>query len=399
MEFDFMTPIDRAGTDALAVNLIPVPGAAVQAGYSRIPMWVADMSFAAPDCIPQEIARRTAHPLYGYFELPQAYYDAILQWHRAHNGADAMTQACIGYENGVLGGVVSALEVLCSRGDSVLLHSPTYIGFSHVLENNGYHAEHSPLVQDAQGVWRMDYADMERRLQEKHIHAAILCSPHNPTGRVWERAELEQAMEIFRRNDCFVISDEIWSDLVLDGHRHIPTQLVSEDARRRTVALYAPSKTFNLAGLVGAYHVVYEPWLRDRLEKQSSLCHYNSPNLLAVYALIGAYSAEGGRWLTELRGVLSDNARFACDFIRAHFDGVTAAAPQGTYMLYLDCGGWCRAHGKTLDELLRAGIAVGVIWQDGRPFLRDNTIRLNLALPPVLLHEAFDRLQKHVFCG
>ena len=153
----------------------------------------------------------------------------------------------------MLGGVISALNVLCSKGDNVLLHSPTYIGFTHCLTDNGYHIVHSPLTKDERGVWRMDFADMEKKIVENHIHAAIFCSPHNPCGRVWERWEIEQAMALYKKYDVMVVSDEIWSDILLTGYCHIPTQSVSEDAKMRTVALYAPSKTFNLAGLVGSY--------------------------------------------------------------------------------------------------------------------------------------------------
>ena len=197
---------------------------------------------------------------------------------------------------------------------------------------------------------RMDFADMEKRLSENPIHAAILCSPHNPCGRVWERWELEQAMELFRKHNVFVISDEIWSDLTLSGHRHTPTQSVSEDARCRTMALYAPSKTFNLAGLVGSYRVIYDPWLRARVEREASLPHYNSMNVLAMHALMGAYSDEGREWVDELRLVLTENVDCAVDFIREHFRGVELFKPEGTYMLYLNCTEWCAQHGKTIDR-------------------------------------------------
>ena len=153
-------------------------------------------------------------------------------------------------KTGVLGGVISALTAFAAPGDGVLLHSPTYIGFTGCITNNGYKIVHSPLYLDEQGVWRMDFEDMDRKLKENHIHVAVFCSPHNPTGRVWERWEIEKAMEVYKANDCLVISDEIWSDLILNGYKHVPTQSVSADARERTVALYAPSKTFNLAGLV-----------------------------------------------------------------------------------------------------------------------------------------------------
>jgi hypothetical protein len=155
--------------------------------------------------------------------------------------------------------------MLTAPGEEILLHAPTYVGFTHVLENTGRNAVHSDLIRDEQGVWRMDYEDMDRKLKEHKIHLAIFCSPHNPTGRVWERWEIERAMEIYAKNDCVVISDEIWSDIIMPGFRHIPTQSVSEDAKQRSIAFYAPSKTFSLAGLIGSYHVVYNDRLRDRL--------------------------------------------------------------------------------------------------------------------------------------
>ncbi len=398
MKYNFTDIIERNGKDAIAAEKIPYAAdVQVKEGFSRIPMWVADMNFATAPSIPQKVAERLEHPLYGYFEPRQEYYDAIIRWQQERHGVQGLTKECIGYENGVLGGVVSALNVFCSRGDKVLLHSPTYVGFTGSLGNNGYDMVLSPLQRDAQGVWRMDFADMEKKLKEQSIHAAVFCSPHNPCGRVWERWELEEAMALFKKYDVMVVSDEIWSDIILDGNTHIPTQSISEDARMRTAALYAPSKTFNLAGLIGSYHIIYNPWIRDRVLKESSLCHYNSMNVLSMYALLGAYSDEGAEWADELCQVLSGNVAYACDYIAEHFPGVSVARPQGTYMLLLDCSDWCSQHGKTIDDVQRAGVEAGVIWQDGRAFHSPCGIRMNLALPKTLLEEAMDRLRKYVF--
>lgn len=201
--------------------------------------------------------------------------------------------------------MITALNVYCSKGDNVLLHKPTYIGFTNSLTNNGYHIVHSDLVKDENGVWRMDFDDMEKKIVENKIHAAIFCSPHNPCGRVWERWEIEKAMEIYKKHDVMVISDEIWSDIITTGHKHVPTQSVSEDAKQRTVALYAPSKTFNLAGLVGSYHIIYNKHIRERVDKEASLSHYNSMNVLSMHALIGAYKPEGYEWVEELCEVIT----------------------------------------------------------------------------------------------
>lgn len=403
MQYDFTTIMDRRGKDAIAVDALGEGGgfapAAPRPGFDAIPMWVADMNFPTVPTVPEAIIRRAQHPAFGYFAPSDEYYDSIIRWHVQRNGADPalLTRDCIGYENGVLGGVISALTSFAAPGDGVLLHSPTYIGFTNSLKNNGYRIVHSPLVRDEQGVWRMDYADMDAKLKQYHIHVAIFCSPHNPCGRVWTREEIKHAMEVYKANDCLVISDEIWSDILLNGHKHTPTQAVSEDARNRTVALYAPSKTFNLAGLIGSYHIIYDPYVRDRVNACAAKSHYNSMNVLSMYALIGAYQPEGYEWVDELCQVLGGNVDYACDFIARNFEGVRVSKPQGTSMLFLDCSGWCAAHGKTLDELLQAGWDVGVIWQDGRPFHGPCAIRMNLALPLSRVQEAFDRLKRYVF--
>lgn len=402
MKYDFESMIERKGNDALAVEAIGNGGGfapdAPKDGFDIIPMWVADMNFATVPTIQEAIIDRVKHPLFGYFEPRDEYYGAIIDWQRRRNDVTTLEPKHIGYENGVIGGVLSAINVVCSKGDKVLLHSPTYIGFTFGLEGNGYHIVHSPLVLDDEGIWRMDYEDMEKKIVENHIHATVFCSPHNPCGRVWERWEIEKAMELFRKYDVYVISDEIWSDIILEGHKHIPTQSVSEDARNRTVALYAPSKTFNLAGLVGSYHIIYNDWLRDRVEKESSLSHYNEMNVLSMHALIGAYKNEGHEWLEELRSVINDNVNYACKYIEEKFDGVSVSKAQGTYMLFLDCTQWCKAHNMTIDELEKACWDVGVAVQDGRMFHGDCHLRMNLALPKSRVIEAFKRLDTYVFC-
>lgn len=402
--FDFTSIIDRVGKDSIAYDAASAIARGslgptdmqVDEGFDFIPMWIADMSFATAPSVIRALHERVDHPCFGYFEYSRAYYESIISWQQHRNGVNGLKPEHIGYENGVLGGAASALDALCSRGDKVLVHSPTYIGFTHVLEGAGYEIVQSPLVRDAEGVWRMDFEDMERKIEEGRIHAAIFCSPHNPTGRVWERWEIERAMELFRAHDVYVISDEIWSDILLNGNKHIPTQSVSEDARMRTVALYAPSKTFSLAGLIGSYRVVYNPWLRDRIDSVERASFYNDQNVLSMHALIGAYGSEGEAWVDELNGVLSENMRLACEF----FEGVPGAAfarPQGTYMLFLDCAQWCATHETSIEDLLRAGVRVGVLWQDGRAFGGEATIRLNVALPEARLREALERLRTYVF--
>ena len=402
MKYDFESIMNRHGLDAIAVDALGTGNRSFipdkpEEGFDVIPMWVADMNFPTCPSIPKAMIERAEHPAYGYFDIRKEYYDEIIKWHESRNCVNGLTAECIGYENGVLGGALSALGVFCSKGDNVLLHSPTYIGFTNSLQNSGYNIVHSPLKKDARGIWRMDFEDMEEKIRSRRIHAAVFCSPHNPCGRVWTREEIFAFTELCRKYDVKIVSDEIWSDMILFGNRHIPTQSVSEDARNRTVALYAPSKTFNLAGLVGSYHIIYNPAIRDRVRKESSLSHYNNINIMSMYALIGAYSPEGYVWVDELLKVLGQNIDYACSFIEDRLPGVEVSKPEGTYMLFADCSQYCARTGKSLDYVLNAAWKVGVAIQDGRPFHGDCHTRINLALPLSRVKEAFDRLETYVF--
>ena len=273
-----------------------------------------------------------------------------------------------------------------------------------VLDILSHNEEALSAYQHIFGAWKQAQQDLEalvaRANQDKSDEDYIrfqleqLEEAHLSAG---EQEELEQFMDMARRLNVTVISDEIWSDLTLRGHRHIPLQSVSDDARQRTVALYAPSKTFNLAGLIGSYHIVYNETLHKRMKKESSLSHYNSMNVLSMHALIGAYSDEGSQWVDELREVLTENVKYACRFIRKNLQGVSVQQPEGTYMLFLDCEEYCRRSGRTLDEVKKAGYEVGVVWQDGRPFHGAHHIRMNLALPMEKVVIAMDRLKEYVF--
>lgn len=397
MKYDFTTVLDRRGRDSTAADVIPFKGFQVDDGFNPIPMWIADMSFKAAPAVMDAIYRRMEMPNFGYFPLPKEYFDSIIRWQQKRNGVEGLLPEHIGYENGVLGGVSSALQAFTAPGEEVLVHSPTYVGFTHTFQDTGRIAVHSPLKRDEEGIWRMDYEDMDRKIKEHNIHLAIFCSPHNPCGRVWERREIERAMEVYAANNCLVISDEIWSDIIMPGYKHIPTQSISEDARERTIAFYAPSKTFSLAGLVGSYHIIYNKYLRERVLRQSRLSHYNDPNVLSVHALIGGFSPEGEAWADEMIQVVKGNLDYACGFIRDNFPGVKVMRPQGTYMLFLDCGDFCRSQGISISRLQERGVRRGVIWQNGEDFMFPDSIRMNFALPRSLAEEAMERLKKYVF--
>ena len=222
MQYDFTTRPDRAGHDALAIDgLGRLPGVpkTPREGFPVIPMWVADMNFVCFPGIQEKVTERVNHPSFGYFMTRDEYYDGIIRWQRERNGVTDLDRKAIGYENGVLGGVISAMNVLCSKGDAVLLHSPTYIGFTGSLTNNGYHIVHSPLVFDKDGIRRMDFADMAAKVEEHHIHTVIFCSPHNPGGRVWE---MEELLEF----SAFCVLCEAWAIFKLWLDLHIGLQIL-----------------------------------------------------------------------------------------------------------------------------------------------------------------------------
>ncbi len=401
MKYDFTTVLNRAGHDAVAYDglglLSMTPPKPTREGFDAIPMWTADMNFHVFPGIQEAIAKRLQEPHFGYFLKSREYFDAIVGWNKERNGAVELTSECVGHENGLLGGLNSALNVICTRGDHVLIHSPTYSGFTRSIEQNGYHLVHSELKPDENGVWRMDFEDMEKKIVTHRIHAMVFCTPHNPCGRVWERWEVDQMMALCKKHDVYVVADEIWSDIIRPDCKHVPPELVSEDAKMRTVALYSTAKTFSIPGLTGSYHIIYNKALRDQIEKEASRTNYNEINLFTMHAVVGAYSAEGARWVDEMCQTIDTNMNYACDYVTKHFEGVEFFHPEGTYMLYLDCTKWCQAHGKTIEDVNQAGWDVGVAWRDGRQYRSPCHVRICVAHPLSKLQEAFDRMDKYVF--
>lgn len=395
MPFDFDTMLDRAGRDATSVDALgKVEGFAPDApppGVKPIPMWIADMNFPTAPSVTRAIIERAEHPAFGYFWPQQAYYDAISWWWETRHGASGIGEECIDYHNGVLGGLASILYAFTEPGERILVHSPTYIGFTNTAKLCQRVLEHSPLVRDEAGVWRMDFDDMERRIVDGGIRVAIMCSPHNPCGRLWERAELERAAELFEAHGVLVIADEIWADFALRSEPFIPYHAICDEARAHSITLSAPSKTFNLAGLQGSYSFTFNEQLREKLYAQSASSHYNDINVLSMHALLGAYTPEGASWVDELQRTLARNVDTLCDFVDAT-PGLEAYRPEATYMVFIDCTDWCAAHACTIDELEKHLWDAGVAIQDGRMFGGPCHLRANVALPLAKVEEAIERM-------
>ena len=360
-----------------------------------IPFSVADMELKVmPEVVDGLKEFLDKSPL-GYCNPDERFNAAVCRWERDRHGWDIRPEWLLGAP-GVINAFFTAVHAFTAPGDGVLLLTPVYYPMYMAATRNDRQVVGSALI-NTNGYYTIDFADLEAKAKRPDVKLMILCSPHNPCGRVWERWEVERFTELCAKHDVFIVSDEIWSDIVRPGVVHTPTQSVSEDAKNRTLALYAPSKTFNLAGLVGSYHIAYSPWIRDRMEKECSLSHYDSMNVLSMHALVGAYRPEGYEWVDELNQVLAGNIEYFCTYAEKHWKGVAFSRPQGTYMVFLDCTEWCRQHGRDIQWLLDEGARVGVGYQDGRPFHGPCHIRVNLALPLSRVREACDRLDRYVF--
>lgn len=399
MKFDFEKIINRKNMESKSYDSLDKPGnpTTPKNGFEIIPMFVSDMDFAIAPSIQDAIHNRTKHPIYGYFDTPDYFYQSIINWHEKRKNVSDLKNEYIGYQNDVLGGLVSSLKVLNKEGDPILLHAPTFSGFVDIINSLGYKAILSDLIEDENGIFRMDYDDMDKKIEENNIKTLIFCSPHNPIGRVWEIEELKRLSKVVEKHSVKIISDEIWSDIILNDNIHTPTQNGSEYLKNNTIALYSPSKGFNLAGLNLSYHIIYDKELRDEVTKSSSMTYYNMPNILSLHALKGAYSKEGLEWLEELNNVLSDNINFTYDFIKSNIKNVEIQKPQGTYIVFMDVEKWIKEHNMNMDELLQKGYDYGIGWSDGRPFNSPYGIRLNLALPRKKFEEALDRMVKYIF--
>ena len=387
--FDFTTFFDRRGQDADSVDHV----SGVLEGYDIIPMWIADMSFETAPSVIEAVRSRLDKPHFGYFSPRAEWYDAIIGWHKARNGIE-YDKRSICYVNSVLGGMVTCYDAFTRPGEPVLTHNPRYTGYA-TIDGSGRHTVHTDLIRDENGVWRMDFEDIESQIKKQHIRVFALCSAHNPTGRVWEKDELEQLVDICRRNGVIIVCDEIWSDIIIGNNKHTPILSV-KGAEDITVAFYSTTKTFSLAGVKGAYAVIPDPDLRSRFLSTAGRTMLNQMSIFYMYSTIGAYSESGQAWADQLLKVLTTNIDIAYDRLTAH-EGIVCSKPQGTYLLYPQTSEWEMRHGVSHEELVRRGVERGVIWIDGDGFGTKGTLRLNVAVPTHKLIEAMDRLDEFAF--
>jgi cystathionine beta-lyase len=385
--FDFDAVLDRRGTGAWKWEFCE----RVLGDREIIPMWVADMDFPAPPAVVDAVAKRAAHGAYGYHYVPPSFWEAIVRWLGTRWGWEVRREWLL-RSPGVVTALNLCLKAFTAPGEGVIVQTPVYYPFFAAAEYNGRTLIRNPLKFGG-GRWEMDFDDLERKAAGP-ARLLVLCSPHNPVGRVWTKDELGRLADICAARDLLIISDEIHGDLALPGSSHVPLASLSEAAAARTVTLIAPSKTFNLAGLSASAVVAPNPGLRDRLKREHHAAGLSLPNIFGAVATEAAYR-DGGAWLDSLLVYLDKNQDFAARFFAERIPEVRLLKSEGTYLALMDC----RVLGfdqKSLNEFFTR--MAKVYFSDGSLF-GDELLgfeRLNFACPRSLLAEALERVERAV---
>ncbi|MCQ2182513.1 MAG: pyridoxal phosphate-dependent aminotransferase [Bacteroidales bacterium] len=392
--YDFDELVDRRGTDCLKYDRLgQIFGKEDLASF-----WIADMDFKTPDFIRDAMRRRLDHPIYGYTAVPDDYFQTISEWIGKTHGWK-VDPSHIRYIPGIVKGIAFAERCFLNPGDKVVIMPPVYHPFRNTTVACGFEVVQSPLVPvyDENGfltTYEVDFEDFEHVCADPAVKLFVMSSPHNPCGIVWPEETLRRIAEITRRNGVLVISDEIHAEMVLDGCKHIPFAAVSEDAAMNSIVFMAPSKTFNIAGIVSSYCIVENERLRERFFAYLCSCEIDSPGIFSIEATLAAYR-YGAPWRREMLAYVKNNINFVDSWLRENLPSVRAVRPQASFLIWLDC----RKLGITHDELIdlfvnKAGIALN----DGAMFGESGSgfMRFNVGCPRVLLEDALARLKNAV---
>lgn len=355
-----------------------------------LPLWVADMDFRTAPPVVEALERRVRHGIYGYTKVPKEYYDATLEWfHRRHSWQ--MEREWILYTTGVVPALSALIKALTNPGDRVLVQPPVYNCFFSSIRNNGCELVTSELVCE-NGIYRMDYADMERKMQDPKLKVMLLCNPHNPVGRVWTHEELTRMGKICLRNGVFVIADEIHCELVHPGHTYTPFASIDGEFLNRSATCLSPTKAFNLAGLQIANIIIADSEIRRRTDRAININEVCDVNPFGVEGLIAAYN-EGEAWLDELNGYLYGNYLYMQDFCRKYLPRFSITPMEGTYLAWMDC----RKLGISSEELERRLLSEARLWLNAGTMYGaegEGFMRWNLACPRSVLDEGLNRFYR-----
>jgi cystathionine beta-lyase len=356
-----------------------------------IPLWIADMDFSAPREVVKALKERAEHPIYGYTATPDGYYDGLINWMDKRHGWKGVEKDWILWTPGVVAGFSMAIQAFSQPGDKVVIQPPVYHHFKNQVLGTGRQLVENPLKIE-NGYYKMDFGDLEEKIDDR-TKLIILCSPHNPVGRVWTRDELERLANICKEKDIIIVSDEIHHDLILGDIKHTPIALVSKDAMQRTVTQVSPSKTFNLAGLTNANAIIPNKMLREDYKTQLKKGSGNS-NIFGIVAHEAAYNM-GEPWLEELLTYLRGNLKYLKEFLAEKLPGFKLYPLEGTYLAWIDCSNL----GLNDEELNEFMLKKAKLWlEKGTQFGTGSSMfmRINIACPRSILEKALERLEKAV---
>ena len=351
-----------------------------------MPLWVADMDLASPACVQNTLRKRAEHPLYGYTVYPQRYFDAISQWMKKRFEWEIKEEWIVPCY-GVVPSMNFAIEAYSERGEGVVIQSPIYPPFASSVKRRKRTLHDNTLIYK-NGRYEIDFEDFEAKIKVSRIF--LLCSPHNPTGRVWNEEELDKMIDICLAHNVVIVSDEIHADIVYEKTHHILGSI--EKARDHCVILNAPSKTFNVAGLNTSYAIIPDDRLRRRFHVKQDQSGLTNGNPFGIEALMSAYE-EGDIWLDALKKYLADNISFIKDFIVKHELPMTAIPSEATFLVWLDCSKMGLNHGELVDFFIyQAKLGLN----DGKSFGRtgEGFMRLNVGTSREVLEEAMQRVLK-----
>ncbi|WP_189031062.1 MalY/PatB family protein [Paenibacillus albidus] len=382
MKYDFDRVIDRRNTRSYKWD----QSEKLFGDKDIMPLWVADMDFESPPAVKEALKRRLEQGIYGYSVPSEGYTQAITGWFRRRHGWDIAPE-WISDSPGIVTSLSLSVELFSEPGEAVILQSPVYYPFYDVIQLNGRKVAKNPLIL-RNGRYEMDYAQLEE-LMQAGAKLLLLCSPHNPGGRVWLREELLQLGELCLRYGVTVISDEIHCDLALPGHRHIPFASLSEEIADITLTTLASTKTFNLPGLQTSFIVASNPDLKRKFDARVKALSLHMAGFLAPEAVEAAYN-EGEEWLDELLTYVAANADYAADYLSRNLPEVKIMRPEATYLLWIDCRG-LKLDVAGLKRLMHQEAKVA--FNEGSVFGSEGEgyLRINLACPRSILAEALER--------
>lgn len=382
--YDFDRIIERKGSGAIKSDAL----GKFFGKDELIPMWVADMDFETPDFITEALLERMKHPIFGYTAEPEDYRPAICDWIREHHGWE-IRKEWLSYIPGIVKGIGMVINVFLKEDEKVIIQPPVYHPFRLVPQKNHREVVFNPLRELPGGGYEMDFENLETICDDK-CRMLILANPHNPAGIVWPRETLERLATFCHSRGIIVISDEIHCDMALFGNKHIPFASVSPEASACSITFGAPSKTFNIAGIVSSYSIVPDEQLRKRFHEWMEANEMNSANIFSPIATIAAFR-KGEEWRRQMLEYVEGNIDFLTEYCRENMPQIKPLRPQASFLVWLDCHGLGLDHEGLIDLFInKAGLALN----DGETFNPGGQgfMRLNVGTPRKILRSALERL-------